>query len=890
VDLHARPDPRPTGVSDLIADLRVALADAFRVERELGGGGMSRVFLAEEIALARRVVLKVLPPELAPMVIAARFEREIRVAARLQHPHIVPLLAAGHAGGLLYYTMPLVEGESLRTRLAQDSELPLAEAARLFREIADALAYAHGEGVVHRDIKPDNVLLSHRHAVIADFGVARAVSEAVGESTLTQTGMTVGTPGYMAPELAAGEPRVDHRADLYALGVVAYEMLAGQPPFRGGTFQALVAAQLTQVPQPLTEARPTVSPELAAIVHRCLQKRAADRFQSAQELLAALDRVVPSLDRLEVVTPPSWAAGPAGGASAQRERSHLPAGLSRRSALAGGAALGLLAGFAGGAFAAGTLRASAKPYYQRLTFRRGMIRTARFGLDLRTVLYGALWDGDVCRVYSVRPESPESAPLGLPPATPLAVSSSGELALALGTHYRGIMTYGTLARVPLAGGAPRQLQELVKYADFSPDGRELALVRRDGARDVLEFPAGTVLAVPEAVNGGFSFPRVSRWGDAVAVFELNWPNWLVGRVLVVDRNGNRRTVSDQYFNVFGLAWHGDEVWFTAAEAMPLFRNTVYAMGPSGEVRIITSIPGNASLHDIAPDGRVLIARTDDRSGLAVRTSADAAERDLSWLDASSICDISPDGSRVLFTENGVGGGPQQTVYMRSTDGSPAVRLGDGTAIALSPDGQWAIVRGGNALPHFDLLPTGAGESRRLERPGLAFLAARWLRDGRHVVVQARPRDGNGVVRLFLLDVDGDMTIAITPDDRAIEANAWAVAPDGAAVAVSTADAIEVYPVAGGTPRRVPGTGATAHVVGWIDGGILVSDDPLAGGLVVRVDPESGNRSDWMDFQPRDPAGIMNLNLAELVVTPDGGGYAYTWHRAISDLFVVDGWA
>ena len=483
-------------MSGLLEGLRAQLDGTYRIDRELGGGGMSSVFLAEEIALGRRVVLKVLSPDLAHVLSAERFEREIRVAARLQHPHIVPLLAAGRAGDALYYTMPLIEGESLRSRLDLEGELPVPEAARLFREIADALAYAHREGVVHRDIKPDNILLSHRHAMVTDFGVARAVSEAVGGATLTLTGMAVGTPAYMAPEQAAAA-HTDHRVDLYALGLVAFEMLAGYPPFSGATPQSLVAAHMTQEPPRLTVARPSVPAELAAVVHRCLEKRAADRYQDAAELVAALDRVAPSAP------------------SAAPERTTI----SRRALIASGAALGLLVGFGAGV-AAFRGRPRATPSYRRLTFRRGLIRTARFGPDFQTIYYGALWDGDVCRVYTVRPDSPESAALALPPAAPLAVSSSGELALALGTHLRGIMSYGTLARVPLSGGAPRELHENVKYADWSPDGRDLAIIRRVGRDDLLEFPAGAVVARPETPGGGFSFVRASPRGDAVAAFEL----------------------------------------------------------------------------------------------------------------------------------------------------------------------------------------------------------------------------------------------------------------------------------------------------------------------------------------------------------------------------------
>ncbi len=278
-------------MSELFDRLQTSLASQYRLERELGGGGMSRVFVAEETALGRRVVLKVLPPELAAVVSSDRFQREVRLAAALQHPHIVPLLAAGQAGEILYYTMPFVEGESLRTRLSREGELPVPEAVRLLREVTDALAYAHRQGIVHRDIKPDNILLSHHHAVVTDFGIAKALTAAGDTGTLTATGVAIGTPAYMAPEQATGEAQVDHRADLYSLGALAYEMIAGEPPFRGVTAQALIAAQLTRTATPLTDTRPAVPPELAAAIHRCLEKRPADRFQRAEELLAALDTI-----------------------------------------------------------------------------------------------------------------------------------------------------------------------------------------------------------------------------------------------------------------------------------------------------------------------------------------------------------------------------------------------------------------------------------------------------------------------------------------------------------------------------------------------------------------------------------------------------------------------
>ena len=275
-------------MTDFAQRLSEALGTGFRIERELGGGGMSRVFLAEDLALTRKVVIKVLPPEMAAAVNQDRFRREIQLAARLQHPHVVPLLSANASGDLLWYVMPYIEGESLRAKLAR-GELPVPEAVRLLREITDALAYAHEQGVVHRDIKPDNVMVSRGHALVTDFGVAKAVSESGSGSSLTSLGVALGTPAYMAPEQASADPHVDHRADLYALGAVGYEMLAGRPPFLGGSPQALLMAQVTQAPEPVSVHRPSVPPALASVIMRCLEKRAADRWQSAAEIIPHLD-------------------------------------------------------------------------------------------------------------------------------------------------------------------------------------------------------------------------------------------------------------------------------------------------------------------------------------------------------------------------------------------------------------------------------------------------------------------------------------------------------------------------------------------------------------------------------------------------------------------------
>jgi TolB-like protein/tRNA A-37 threonylcarbamoyl transferase component Bud32 len=289
--------------------LAAALADRYRNERELGAGGMATVYLAEDLKHHRQVAVKVLRPELAASLGSERFLREVTIAANLQHPHVVPLYDSGHSDGFLYYVMPYVEGTSLRQKLLREGELPIVEAVRILRDVADAMAYAHLHGVVHRDIKPENVMLSGRHALVTDFGVAKAVSQATGRQTLTTAGVALGTPAYMCPEQAAADPHTDHRADIYAFGVVAYELLTGRPPFTGGSPQAVLSAHVTMAPDPVTRHRASIPPILAALVMRCLEKKSADRPQSADELIPQLEAVLtPSGGMTPTDTKPHQAA------------------------------------------------------------------------------------------------------------------------------------------------------------------------------------------------------------------------------------------------------------------------------------------------------------------------------------------------------------------------------------------------------------------------------------------------------------------------------------------------------------------------------------------------------------------------------------------------------
>ncbi|MCH9015138.1 MAG: protein kinase [Gemmatimonadetes bacterium] len=300
--------------------LRAALADRYAIEREVGQGGMATVFLARDLRHDRKVAVKVLRPELAAAVGHERFVREIKIAAQLQHPHILPLHDSGEAEGFLYYVMPYVEGESLRDRISREGELPVSDAIRILSEVADALSFAHARGVVHRDIKPDNVMISGRHSLVMDFGVAKAVSEAADAGELTSAGVALGTPAYMAPEQAAADEHVDHRVDIYALGVLAYELLTGRPPFSGGSAQQVLSAQVTQKPVPVIEYRESIPPLLAEIVMKCLEKHSADRWQSADELRSELERVATPSQGVSASQTPAGAAAWAPGLSRRLKR------------------------------------------------------------------------------------------------------------------------------------------------------------------------------------------------------------------------------------------------------------------------------------------------------------------------------------------------------------------------------------------------------------------------------------------------------------------------------------------------------------------------------------------------------------------------------------------
>ncbi|HEY7860197.1 MAG TPA: serine/threonine-protein kinase, partial [Gemmatimonadaceae bacterium] len=526
-------------MSDPLADLSTALGDRYRIERELGAGGMATVYLAEDLKHNRKVAVKVLKPELAIAIGAARFLAEIKTTANLQHPHILALHDSGEVNGTVFYVMPYVEGESLRDRLEREKQLPVDDALRIAAEVADALEYAHERGVIHRDIKPENILLQRGHAVVADFGIALAASK-TGGARMTETGMSLGTPTYMSPEQAMGAREVDARTDVYSLGCVLYEMLVGEPPFVGPTAQSIVAKVMTESPRSLTGQRRTVAPHVDAAVQKSLEKLAADRFASAAAFAEALRDGGQSL-RATV-----------------HETAHAPA---RRRSLAGRMARWaamLVAGvaIASAAFVAGRrsgdYRASTGLSMEQRTFRTQAIFSARYAADGESIVYSAAEVGDSPRIYTVTSAYPQPRAVSDSGIHLLAVSSKDEMAVLVGAvyeHHR-VLT-GTLARMPVGGGMPRELLTDVHDADWSPDGSQLAVAHDVDGKDVLEYPIGTVLYESPRY---LSDVRVAPDGQHVAFNEHPEKGDDRGAVAVVDLKGGHKLLTPQYPAIEGLAW------------------------------------------------------------------------------------------------------------------------------------------------------------------------------------------------------------------------------------------------------------------------------------------------------------------------------------------------
>jgi Tol biopolymer transport system component len=855
----------------------------YEIVSPIGAGGMGEVYRARDERLKRDVAIKVLPAELAAdPERRARFEREARAASALSHPNILTIYDVGSHDSTVYIAMELVEGGTLKDLIASGA-VPVKKLLELSVQIADGLAAAHAAGIVHRDLKPANIMVSkHGFVKILDFGLAKLVTPEDQEVSALQTaagdptrpGLVMGTVGYMSPEQAAGRP-IDYRSDQFAFGSIVYEMATGKRAFERGTTAETLTAIIREEPAPVSQLNPKVPAPVRWLVERCLQKDPEDRFGTTKDLARDLADVRDHLSEAVISS-----------TTDNREIAAAALRADRRRWLPWVAAVALAAVVGAGAYVAGRRGgASPPPAFRQLTFQRGEIYTARFAPDGQTLLYAAAWEGRPVEIFVSRLDSPEARPFGLKGADLLAVSGSGEMAVSLGRHLASaFQRSGTLARIGMTGGGtPREVQENVQWADWSPDGRSLAVVRLLGPQMQLEYPSGKVLF---KTSGWISNPRVSRDGRSVAFLHHPVAGDDGGSADFVDAAGAHRKLAGDFSTAGGLAWSPDgrEVWFSATESGG--NRALYAASLSGARRILVRVTGNLTLQDVSRDGRVLIAHDSLRSGILAFVPGDTRERDLSWLDWSSVRDIAPDGSVFVFSESGEGGGPNYSSYSRRLDGSPPVRLGDGTPMSISPDGKWTLGIANLATkPSLDIQPIGAGESRTIPTPGLAPELASWFPDGRRILLTASEA-GRGA-RLYVLDAAGAAPRAISP--QGYRCGLRCVSPDGRVAYVTGPDQRwYLYPLNGGEPAPLQGVGPNDSVTGWTADGrsLYLVNRGSYPAAVARLDPTSGRREPWKELTPPDPAGISNV--APPAIAADGKTYAYSYNRILSDLFLADG--
>jgi Tol biopolymer transport system component len=850
--------------------------DGYEIVGPLGTGGMGEVYRARDTRLGREVALKVLP-EIASYSPErrARFEREARAVAALSHPNVLTIFDFGTWEGRAYAVMELLEGETLRERL-RAGPLPVRKALDYGSQIARGLAAAHEKGIVHRDLKPENVMiLPDGRIKVLDFGLARLAMEGVLADANSEThvprtdpGTIMGTAGYMSPEQVRGE-HIDRRTDVFAFGCVLHEMLTGTRAFRRDTSVETLSAILKEEPAQLARTDTQIPPAVANIVHHCLEKSPAERFQSASDLAFDLESAL--------------------GESVVGARA-LVGGARRRVALplaAGIAVLALAAGLAAGIWVGrsrGGPDGPAEPTFTRLTYGRGMIRSARFAPDGKTVVFGAAWDGQPTRLFLTRTDTAESTPIGLPDAEVLAVSAGGELALSLGHRYEGWMGEGTLARAPLLGGAARAMLEAVREAEWTPDGTRLAVVRRTGGRESVEFPLGT----PIYETGGYvSHLRFSPDGSRLAFADHPLFADDVGYVAIMDTSGTVRRLTGFWgAGLRSLAWSpgGDEIWFTASRAGE--NAALRAVDLSGRQRHLLGGLTHMVIFDALPDGRLLLGRETYLRTVEALMAGESKPRDVSLArEGSAGKQITADGRTLLITDQYA---DNYATYLRRADQASPVRLGQGEAMHLSPDGQWVIAVTPETPSRLLLHPIGPGQTRQLPNSGgIVIEAARWLPDGQHIVMLGRSRQGRS--RGYLVAVGGGSPRAFTPEG--VEPVRWwtmPVSPDGKRVVARGPDGrIFAYPVDGSPAQEIPGIADPDIPLEWTADGkaIFIGRQDAGTWRVRRLEMATGRETPWMEVSPPEVAG---LRVSQLFLTADGRYYVHSYSRLLTDLYVADG--
>jgi dipeptidyl aminopeptidase/acylaminoacyl peptidase len=859
----------------------------YEVLSPIGAGGMGEVYRAVDTRLGRSVAIKVLPESLSSeMERLKRFEKEARAASSLNHPSIVTIYDIGTWDSRSYIAMELLDGKTVR-ELLHAGPISLKRLLSVAAQFADGLAKAHEAGIVHRDLKPENLMVTRDgFGKILDFGLAKltqAGEERSGESALqtmtkgTEPGVLLGTAGYMSPEQASGRA-LDFRSDQFSFGAILYEMATGKRAFERATAVQTLSAIIQDEAVSIATANPKLPANFCWIVERCLSKEPEDRYGSTKDLardLAALR------DHASEIFAPA-ALGPAVRRRAPR----------RSVAMAGVAAIALaIAAFIGGEkIGIGKAARAPRPTFRALTFRRGHITGARFAPDQQTVVYSAAWDGKPSEIFTTRVDSPESRPLGIFPAGVLSISPTGEMAIAFGCEDRQGACFGTLARVPLAGGAPREVLEDVGSADWAPDGKTLAVVHAVEGKDRLENPIGKIVYQTEGLIGHV---RVSPLGDSVAFVEYSLREGQGAEACVIDRTGRKRRLAGPWMHMAGLSWNrtGDEILVTGNPTGS--HHLLYAVDLSGKLRTMYRWPGGGRIWDVSREGRVLLDQGQARSHIAVLISGSEKERPLSWFDRSVAGDLSNDGRKLLFYEYGEATQGVFNTYLRPTEGSDPVRLGEGKALALSPDEKWGLAMQSSPTPHLVLLPTGAGESRDLPPGGkFTYHWAAWFPDNTRIVFAAE-EEGHPP-RSYIQDVSGGPPRPFGENGM----RATVVSPDGKQIALSSSVDGETYlcPVDDGgvasSCRPIPGMEPGDFPVQWsADGGSLfvrgAEEQPLT---LYLVNLKTGRRDRWKELSPAESAGLLEYGSGPkgVRVTPDGRSYAYTYWTRISELYLAEG--
>ena len=851
----------------------------YEVVSLIGAGGMGEVYKARDLRLGRDVAVKVLPASFAadPERLR-RFEQEARAVASLSHPNILAVHDIGQYQRQPFMVSELLEGESLREALTHGA-LPQRKAIDYAVQIAHGLAAAHSKDIAHRDLKPDNVFLTREGRVkILDFGLAKTVQKTAsvddgltamtGLAPATDVGAVVGTVGYMSPEQVRGTA-VDCRTDIFSFGAVLYEMLTGVRAFKRDTAAETMTAILKEDPPELSLVGSAIAPALERTVRHCLEKAPEQRFQSARDL--AFD-----LESFSTLTP---------GAPAKAAETRAVSRWGWYAAAA--AALLVLGGLVAWKLTAGA-PAPANSQFHQVTFRRGELDTARFSSDGENIFYTAALEGAAPEIYTVATKGIAGHSLGIRNARLLAVSRQGEFAVALAPHkVTPLVIIGNLARTSGNEGAPKPEIENVEAADFPPQGSGLAIIRWQTGDRVcqVEYPIGKVLYRRGSINN----LRFSRNGRYLAFIARESAYDDRGSIVILRSTGEKVAESPIFESAQGLAWSpGDgEVWITS----PLQSGEIHAFSLAGKVRSPLAVPGRLELEDIAPDGQLLVGQGVYRRGIIVSTEGGKVERDLSWLDFSYGRALSDDGKMVLFEEEGSESEHGYTIFVRNVDGSPAVAIGDGYSMALSPDKNWALgQRLSSPVDEVWLLPVGPGEARRISPANLSpAVWGSFLSDGQRVVYEGQ--DGNRPLRTWLQDLKQGSPRPITDEGT----SGWLVSPDDKWLLAGSGPGYPrvihpvLVPIAGGSPVNIAGLQPNDSVLGWSsDGQLYVQTDPddtRSDMHVQKLNPHTGARAPWRELAKPTVGGVYPQRP---FLTPDGASYFYGYVLELYDLYTVSG--